>query len=87
MRPALDVIFKIPIVIRPAKAMPSRTISDSIGQSQYGQFISFFFWLYALKDRLHVEQVNVNRFFFWNFLKNASSRVILLLWNTPFSSK
>jgi len=28
--PAEDVIFKIPIVIRPAKAMPSRTISDSI---------------------------------------------------------
>ena len=28
--PAEDVIFNIPIVIRPAKAMPSRTISDSI---------------------------------------------------------
>ena len=28
--PAEDVIFKIPIVIRPAKAMPSSTISDSI---------------------------------------------------------
>ena len=66
---------------------PTRPIIDSasisIGQSQYGQFISFFFWLYALKDRLHVAQVNVKRFFFWNFLKNASSRVILLEWNTP----
>ena len=30
VRPALEVIFNIPIVIRPAKAMPSRTISDSI---------------------------------------------------------
>ena len=30
VRPALEVIFKIPIVMRPAKAMPRRTISDSI---------------------------------------------------------
>ena len=31
VRPALEVIFKIPIVIKPAKAIPKRTISDSIG--------------------------------------------------------
>jgi len=69
-------------VIRPT--IPIIDIASiSIQSSQYGQFISFFFWLYALKDRLHLAQVNVKRFFFWNFLKNASNRVILLLWNTP----
>jgi len=30
VRPALEVIFNIPIVIKPAKAIPKRTISDSI---------------------------------------------------------
>ena len=30
VRPALEVIFKIPIVIKPARAIPKRTISDSI---------------------------------------------------------
>jgi len=43
VRPALEVIFNIPIVIKPAKAIPKRTISDSIGQSQYGHLILVFF--------------------------------------------
>ena len=30
VRPALEVIFNIPIVIKPARAIPKRTISDSI---------------------------------------------------------